>query len=348
MGTSDRDRQFHPFGLAVCSTETEEDFEFIFRTLKSNTKNLNPKVLIADCAEAITNGFTNAFGSGFARVHCWFHVMDKLRKKLDVTVDAKTKAELLEDIRVMQVSSTECEFKSASALFLKKWSPNENTKAFLAYFTDEYLKKRSGWYEGIAPGFPSTNNGLESLNNKIKNEGTFRLRLPLGEFFTVIIKLIKDWSLDRHPDSPNYVSFVTAPTIHTLLVSEAYEFAKSRGKTVRTKIINSNEVEYFIPSTLQKQLTERDIKSFHKNRVKFDTYKQWKSRLDVVKLDRANWKNSTCTCATFQKEYICSHVIGIAALQQLFQFPDSAKTDLIGKRRKAGRPRKVKQALLVA
>jgi len=96
------------------------------------------------------------------------------------------------------------------------------------------------------------------------------------------------------------------------------------------------------------QLTENDIKDFHKNRAKFDTLKQWRSRLDVVQLNEENWKDSSCSCSTFQKEYLRKHLIGIAALKGLYQFPDNAKTDLIGKRRKPGRPRKVKHALLIA
>jgi len=47
--TSDRDRHFHPFGIAVCSSDSEKD--------------------------------------------CWFHVAKKLKEKLDVTLDVKSKAD---------------------------------------------------------------------------------------------------------------------------------------------------------------------------------------------------------------------------------------------------------------
>jgi len=45
---------------------------------------------------------------------------------------------------------------------------SQKVKPFLTYIADEYLKKRSGWYEGHAPAYPSTNNGLESNDNQIK------------------------------------------------------------------------------------------------------------------------------------------------------------------------------------
>jgi len=70
--------------------------------------------------------------------------------------------------------------------------------------------------------------------------------------------------------------------------------------------------------------------------------------MNVVKLDKDNWQNSTCTCAKFQKEYICKHVVGNAAVNELYRIPDTANTDLIGRKRKKGRPRKIKMALIVA
>jgi len=41
---------------------------------------------------------------------------------------------------------------------------------------------------------PSTNNALESFNNVIKNEDTFRERYPLGRFMELSLTSIKRWS----------------------------------------------------------------------------------------------------------------------------------------------------------
>lgn len=48
---------------------------------------------------------------------------------------------------------------------------------------------------------PSTNNGLESTNNVIKNENTFRQRLPLAKFLDVSINIVNRWSKERNPES---------------------------------------------------------------------------------------------------------------------------------------------------
>jgi len=171
FGTSDKDRHFHPLGICVSSNEAKEDFEFIFRTLKETSAQLVPKVLVADGAEAITNGFRNIFGNDFVRVYCYFHVKKQVKDKLRKIKDEPKKSEIMEDISARQLANTYRELKSASSLFVKKWAANNNAKAFITYFQKEYIENRSGWYECHAPGFPSTNNCLVSINSLLKKEG---------------------------------------------------------------------------------------------------------------------------------------------------------------------------------
>ena len=82
-GTTDIMKHFHPFGLAITSHETSEDFAFVFNSLKDvASKVLDgfiycPKIVVADGAESITNGFSTAFSSFFERrVMCFAHVID--------------------------------------------------------------------------------------------------------------------------------------------------------------------------------------------------------------------------------------------------------------------------------
>jgi len=63
--------------------------------------------------------------------------------------------------------------------------------SFIHYFNNECLDQTSGWFEGLAPGYRCTNNGLESINNCIEKDGTFGKRLVLREFFTSITKLLE-------------------------------------------------------------------------------------------------------------------------------------------------------------
>ena len=34
VGTVDKNKSFHPFGLAVCSDEQQDDFRFLFNSIK--------------------------------------------------------------------------------------------------------------------------------------------------------------------------------------------------------------------------------------------------------------------------------------------------------------------------
>uniref|UniRef100_A0A914WG57 MULE transposase domain-containing protein n=1 Tax=Plectus sambesii TaxID=2011161 RepID=A0A914WG57_9BILA len=74
MGCTNKFGWFHPFCLAITTAETETDFAFIFLMIKSLATQLlnhqfNPSILVADCADAIANGFSSAFSNDFIRVN---------------------------------------------------------------------------------------------------------------------------------------------------------------------------------------------------------------------------------------------------------------------------------------
>jgi hypothetical protein len=58
VGVVDNNKSFHPVGFIVCDGEATEDFVFVFSSLKENAEvSFEPKFLVVDCADAITNGF---------------------------------------------------------------------------------------------------------------------------------------------------------------------------------------------------------------------------------------------------------------------------------------------------
>ena len=64
------------------------------------------------------------------------------------------------------------------------------------------MDKRETWYEGAAPGWPSTNNALEGTNNYIKKEFTEGERQTPSEFFETALKIVMTWSEERDPTDP--------------------------------------------------------------------------------------------------------------------------------------------------
>jgi hypothetical protein len=99
------------------------------------------------------------------------------------------------DIYALQTCKDKNTFITASNLFLTKWNKinDQQVKEFIEYFNSQWLVKNSSWYERIALGYPSTNNGLEATNAVIKKSHTMRERLPVGQFLNNILELLITW-----------------------------------------------------------------------------------------------------------------------------------------------------------
>jgi len=81
---------------------------------------------------------------------------------------------------------------------------------------------------------------------------------------------------------------------------------------------------------------------------KFDSYVKSKSKIWIIEFILDNWTTSTCSCPVYQKQYMCKHLIGIAAIKKLIEIPDKAKDEFLCPKLKRGRPRKVKNALVIS
>ncbi|CAF2885992.1 unnamed protein product [Rotaria sp. Silwood2] len=179
IGATDSDRKLHPLGLAVCSNEQQQDFEFIFKSISNGVDQIvqpkfMPEVLIADGADAIRNALKTTFNNDKIVMY-WTHMRRYVDKKLS---NVSFRQEILDDIDKLQLCESEKVFNKALSLFVKKWSQREHD--FLQYFENEWLKTFSSWYEGYNYFIPSTNNSLEATNRVIKDEHTFRERHPLS------------------------------------------------------------------------------------------------------------------------------------------------------------------------
>lgn len=180
VGTSDKNKVFHPFALAVSKNERTEDFEFIFRAVEMFSNDWKPEVLLADASEAITAAFEKVFGAPRVRIMCYFHVTENVEKFLRPLSNQKTINQIKSDMQALQNEQRRDIFDVASALFLQKWRKEQPD--FTAYFEKEWLQKNSEWFEDAACGYPSTNNGLEGTNSWIKTEHTLRDRLPYASW----------------------------------------------------------------------------------------------------------------------------------------------------------------------
>ena len=158
--------------------------------------------MIADAAEAITNGFKSAFGyksnDEFTRIMCWAHVLKAVEKRVK-DIKEKEREEILEDIISMQTAHNKEMFKLLQELFFKKWADRDTSiDKFLDYFEKEWINSHNcNWYEGAALNIPSTDNGLESNNGVIKLVHTLRQRMAVNVYLNSAVSMFRNWPKDR-------------------------------------------------------------------------------------------------------------------------------------------------------
>jgi hypothetical protein len=236
-------------------------------------------------------------------------------------------------------------FDIATRLFLKKWKSQEK---FIQYFSSEWLESKNGWYEGLAMYVPSTNNALEATNRVIKDEDTLRERLVLSRFTVVLFSIVNKWSKERNPTRINSKKIEQQPVIKLSHWTDAYNWVKLNKEVI--SISNGDTTTYYLPAGEEITITDKEIKRYETCRFNsFDTYKSVYFNIWCVCLSNnvEKWKEATCTCPSFLKNYICKHTIGMSIRLKYCKPPPEAKNVEIGTKRKRGIPSKAKKALLI-
>lgn len=178
-----------------------------------------------------------------------------------------------------------------ASLFLDKWLSvgREDICSCLEYLQNSKLERNSTWFEGIAPGFPSTNNGLEAINQSIKRQNTFRQRLELSRFLTIVERdILKNWSCDRDMAQKAHTAIAEEPPRSLALWTAAYQWASSKAQSLRTKntiYVGAEQLETDLKSAVKNQEEMFESSSW----PSFDEYKEnrnsaWKLRLTDNKL----------------------------------------------------------------
>ncbi|XP_043210565.1 uncharacterized protein LOC122375318 [Amphibalanus amphitrite] len=352
-GVTDRQGKFFPSLYSVTSTETTEDYAALLLCLKESVERetnevFRPRVVVADCCEAISNAVEAVFPQAIRR-SCWFHVKKAVDSRLRGAPEAIRKI-FLQDLANLQVCLTAAEFRWFGARMLEKWRrqwPTEDGERFCRYFSTTYLQRFSVWSEGHDVASPSTNNGLEAFNGEIKKQHTMRERLPVGQFLVLSLTMVRHWSRDCGTRRVFSESLAISLDLHT----RGFQWTNS-GKSLVSEEDGLKKI--YIPAGSDTQITQEDLDNF-KDVVEggvdrcesFDVYTRYRFRVWVV-TDEGDgsdvWK-LRCTCPVYLKGNICKHVVGVAYFRDMLSVPEAAKTVPIGQNRKRGRPAKAKPAL---
>lgn len=149
-------------------------------------------------------------------------------------------------------------------------------------------------------------------------------------------------------DSGAKPKFVTEPTIDLKLWTKSYQWVHLK-RVIKKK--SSNPAILMIPSSeainAGYNFTQHNFDSENDDWQTFNDFKNSAFVVWEVDTSNSNWSEWTCSCPSFQKQYNCKHIVGVALRMKLVTAPDEAKTVPIGTRRKRGRPSKAKKALLV-
>lgn len=349
LGTVDRAKRFHPLLYGCTSNETADDYAFIFQSVKEGVKkkfgkSFDPKIVVADGAHAIRNGFFAVFPDAEMNIMCYAHVIRNCRKR--PFTSQHNKQLILEDIRYMHLAPNREKFDMMSELFLKKWESIEIN--FIEYFKKEWLGDHRNWFEGAAEFVPSHNNGCESHNSNIKRNYTFRKRLPLNQFFDAVEEMVIAASKKLSTGDRQITS---EPTISKETMMKGVELEVNGLKSFKAKAQEEQDVIVFLVSSEGCTKPTRSHYKYleQKQWVSFDEFiQQGFNQFYLVHLSNSNWKcNSRCSCPFFFKQNICKHVIALAIRENLYKVPNTLNPQVLAnQKKKPGRPRAAAKALV--
>ncbi|CAF0851693.1 unnamed protein product [Didymodactylos carnosus] len=145
FGCSDADRHFHPYGIALISTdEAASSYARLFQTLKQTVLNTtgsayDVKYLMGDGGKGISCAAKTEFPNA-RRLMCWFHVIKKCRDHRKMVPVARWPA-VERDIVSIQLSFSDAVFWKAISLLLTKWRQQPEIVAFANYFETQKVKE---------------------------------------------------------------------------------------------------------------------------------------------------------------------------------------------------------------
>ena len=277
-GITDLAGVFHPIAFMISSHETEADFYNFYRGLTELAESLglsfNPEFFIQDAQRACYNAIKKLFPRVIILM-CYYHVAANLRKHRHLLIKVDRYDELKYDIDIVQQSLSREEYEERRETFYTKW-----VEEYLEQAMFDYIHQQ--WFTGVFtkwqvyrnfPGYANTNSNLESFNSTYKRDFNNRLKMSIVKAAKCVFKCILFYSLENGKNNmwSDKPAFDRSVKEAALLID-----AKS------FKATNSiNKISYIGKATRQ-TITINDTRCY---------------------------KSCSCTCFSFNKWAICSHVV---------------------------------------
>lgn len=193
-------------------------------------------------------------------------------------------------------------------------------------------------YEGIAGLIPSTNNGIESINGKIKQYWIGRRVEPVGDFLPKAVEMVRhsSWRSEE-------LGFADIPEISKPLWKLANELGQSGAYTMVPLPVAEGQLRRFVVSRRHEHvLSPQEFVQLMDN----PELTNWPDFTQVLRRDwhvvtmlEADW--ATCSCGDGLKEYRCRHSVAVEIAIGKVEVPENVLALPGGVPRKRGRPKKV-------
>lgn len=357
IGAYDAAGKLHMVCASLSSNETTDDWAFIFTAVavaakKHQSIETKPTHVMTDAAMAIKNGFLSTFpdvdGTDYDLM-CGFH----MKKALNTAKyrNKENKADIKNDVNILEQCQTKQIFKHALDLFISKWQTSE--PEFIEYFKKEWINKNPNWFACANLKAPNTNNATEGMNLTFKRDHTLRERQPMTQFAKTFIDMIRDksemYTREMEPkvfntspiitkdDWMNGAIFASDPILQSkvLPVSQnlLYVVSQKEFDDQKNNIKNQGDVDELLEKILLVDNFDTYVENMHQR---------------VYEMNFADdWRESTCTCPRYMKKLICKHIIGTAFYSKEAVCPADCNPNVLTKKKSSGRPSKAKSALVV-
>ena len=168
----------------------------------------------------------------------------------------------------------------------------------------------------------------------MKRDHTLISRLPLDEYFTNAITMLKNWSID----ATKHKKF----KLEAEITNELYEIAYNLIWHIKCSVVKMDSAVdmYLICKEKHKYqlvIFEQLINNGYCV-LDFDGLALLIKQVRLLKINFTDWKNSTFTCKYFGKKYFCAHIIVVCICLNIIKIPEHCKNVNIGNLKKRGRP----------
>lgn len=322
VGTSDRDKQFHPICLFVTSNEyeTKEDYKLIFGCLRQKIpyyfgKRFNPKFLVNDASDSIQRAFQETFTSGKIRI-CWGFARKVIKSHAKLVVDKQTQKEMFADLEMLHTITRKGAFNAGMYFFMKKYQEYTD---FIDYLNEEWILKNRNWYLGAVPGTPPTNSTFNQYIRELRAKKVINDDQNLVNFLLTSSKLVNEWST-RYSRDKNF-EFVTETTIDLALWANSFCWSRHPKELVMVRQ-NERYLYYQVPVGDRNSCKRFTYPPTNLKEFKNQYMSNWHVVMPVIK---SHWQYGKCNCPKFFKNYMCPHVVGMALRLKLATVPAKAK-----------------------